>query len=84
MYSRFQKTMMYQSKYYETPNGHHVLCSRDSIHRYWKIFHVEIKGTNGSLLKWIDKKDTLMNDLDEIVDDKLVANALDRVCGTNE
>ena len=37
---------------------------------------MEIKGTNGSLLKWIATKDTLDERLDEIVDDKFVANAL--------
>ena len=44
----------------------------DSIH----FPHVEIKSTNGSLLKWIATKDTLDERLDDIVDDKFVANAL--------
>lgn len=62
---------------YETPNGHHVLCSRGFNPSLLKDFpRVEIKGTNGSLLKWIDKKDTLDERLDEIVDDDFVANAL--------
>lgn len=62
---------------YETPNGYHVLCSRGFNPLLLKDFpHVEIKGTNGSLLKWIATKDTLDERLDEIVDDNFVANAL--------
>lgn len=62
---------------YETPNGYHVLCSRGFNPLLLKDFpHVEIKSTNGSLLKWIATKDTLDERLDDIVDDKFVANAL--------
>ena len=62
---------------YETPNGYHILCSRGLNPKLLEGFDdVEIKGTVGNLLKWIDKKDTLDERLDEIVDDKFVAKAL--------
>ena len=62
---------------YETPNGYHILCSRGLNPKLLEGFDdVEIKGTVGNLLKWIDKKDTLDKRLDEIVDDKFVAEAL--------
>lgn len=62
---------------YETPNGYHILCSRGLNPKSLESFDdVEIKGTVGNLLKWIDKKDTLDERLDEIVDDKFVAKAL--------
>lgn len=62
---------------YETPNGYHILCSRGLNPKLLESFDdVEIKGTVGNLLKWIDKKDTLDERLDEIVDDKFVAKAL--------
>jgi hypothetical protein len=62
---------------YETPNGYHILCSRGLNPKLLEGFDdVEIKGTVGNLLKWIDKKDTLDERLDEIVDEKFVAKAL--------
>lgn len=62
---------------YETPNGYHILCSRGLNPKLLEGFDdVEIKGTVGNLLKWIDKKDTLDERLDEIVDDKFVPKAL--------
>lgn len=62
---------------YETPNGYHILCSRGLNPKLLESFDdIEIKGTVGNLLKWIDKKDTLDERLDEIVDDKFVAKAL--------
>lgn len=62
---------------YETPNGYHILCSRGLNPKLLEGFDdVEIKGTVGNLLKWIDKKDTLDERLDDIVDDKFVAKAL--------
>lgn len=62
---------------YETPNGYHILCSRGLNPKLLEgLDDVEIKGTVGNLLKWIDKKDTLDERLDEIVDEKFVAKAL--------
>lgn len=62
---------------YETPNGYHILCSRGLNPKLLQgLDDVELKGTVGNLLKWIDTKDTLDKRLDEIVDDKFVANAL--------
>lgn len=62
---------------YQTPNGYHILCSRGLYPKLLEgIDDVEFKGTIGNLLKWIDKKDTLDERLDDIVDDKFVANAL--------
>lgn len=62
---------------YETPNGYHILCSRGLNPKLLEgLDDVELKGTVGNLLKWIDTKDTLDERLDEIVDDKFVVNAL--------
>lgn len=62
---------------YETPNGYHILCSRGLNPKLLEgLDDVELKGTVGTLLKWIDTKDTLDERLDEIVDDKFVAKAL--------
>lgn len=62
---------------YETPNGYHILCSRGLNPKLLQgLDDVEFKGTIGNLLKWIDKKDTLDERLDEIVDEKFVAKAL--------
>lgn len=62
---------------YETPNGYHILCSRGLNPKLLQgLDDVELKGTVGNLLKWIATKDTLDERLDEIVDDKFVANAL--------
>ena len=62
---------------YETPNGYHVLCSRGFYPSLLEdLSDVEVKGTNGNLLKWIATKDTLDERLDEIVDDNFVENAL--------
>ena len=62
---------------YETPNGYYILCSRGLNPKLLEGFDdVEIKGTVGNLLKWIDKKDTLDERLHDIVDDNFVANAL--------
>lgn len=62
---------------YQTPNGYHILCTRGLYPKLLEgIDDVEFKGTIGNLLKWIDKKDTLDERLDDIVDDNFVANAL--------
>ena len=62
---------------YQTPNGYHILCTRGLYPKLLEgLDDVEFKGTIGNLLKWIDKKDTLDERLDEIVDDKFVVNAL--------
>ena len=62
---------------YQTPNGYHILCTRGLYPKLLEgIDDVEFKGTIGNLLKWIDKKDTIDERLDEIVDDKFVAKAL--------
>lgn len=62
---------------YETPNGYHILCSRGLNPKLLQgLDNVELKGTVGNLLKWIDTKDTLDERLGGIVDDKFVAKAL--------